>query len=134
MPLQANQTLMVLVVLAALIVILLVAWRIGVSRRLDEQPPDTGPSQQELKDVRIDPGEREAEPIAEQIESMVQDRLAHVQGVDASSLDFGTEQDGSLAIWYQGSKYTAVEDIPEPRIRQAVQEAVDSFNKPSGSG
>lgn len=132
MPLQADQTLIVLLMFAALIVILLVAWRVNVSRQISEQPPVVGPNERELAEARIDEGEREAELIAEQIESMVQNRLAQEGGVVSSTLDFGTEEDGSLAIWYQGTKYTSVEMIPETKIRQAVQQAVEDFNKRSG--
>lgn len=132
MPVEANQTLLVILALFALIILLLVAWRINVSRQLQDQPPHTGPSQEALRDARIDPGERVAEPFAEQIESMVHNLLAGEADLDPTSLDFGTEEDGSLAIWYGGNKYTQVDEIPEPRVRQAVEEAVDSFNRPAG--
>ncbi len=132
MPVEASQTLIIIVILLGLIAMLLVAWRVNVRRQLEDQPPAMAPSQRELSEARLDPGEEIAEPVIEQIESMVHARLAGESGVDASSLDFGANVDGSLAIWYRGTKYESVEQIPEPRVRRAVREAVEAFNRPSG--
>jgi hypothetical protein len=44
-------------------------------------------------------------------------------------LDFGTAIDDSLNIWVDGERYQAIEDIPDARIRKAIVDAVNAFNK-----
>jgi hypothetical protein len=44
-------------------------------------------------------------------------------------LDFGTAIDGSLEIWVDGERYNSVEEIPDERIRRAIAEAVEKYNR-----
>jgi hypothetical protein len=85
-----------------------------------------------VSQARIDPGEQEASLVSEQIESMVQAELAAYPDLADAQLDFGSAADGSLVIWYQGQKYVGVDQVPEPRLRQAIERAVDAFNKRAG--
>lgn len=76
-------------------------------------------------------GERVASPAAEQIEEMVRQRLGRFPDLAATPLDFGTGPGGELEIWVGESRYGSVEEIPDVRIRQAVAEAVEVFNRQS---
>lgn len=76
------------------------------------------------------PGEeRQAAAASEAIEDLVNQRLAAIPGLATTRVDFGTLPDGSLEIWVGDERYTSVEDIRDQRIRQAVAEAVASFNR-----
>jgi hypothetical protein len=44
-------------------------------------------------------------------------------------VDFATAHDGSLEIWIGDDRYTSVDAIPDPRVRQAVADAVAAFNR-----
>jgi hypothetical protein len=50
-------------------------------------------------------------------------------GLGSTQVDFGTAHDGSLEIWIGDQRYTSVEALPDPRIRQAVADAVAAFNR-----
>jgi len=60
---------------------------------------------------------------------MVKLRLQAYPDLSQVDLDFGTAMDGSLDIWVDGERYQAVEDVPDARIRKAIAEAVNTFNK-----
>jgi hypothetical protein len=72
--------------------------------------------------------EREASAASEAIEKLANDTLAKA-GLSAKRVDFGTAHDGSLEIWVGDERYTSVEAIPDPVIRQAVADAVAAFNQ-----
>jgi hypothetical protein len=44
-------------------------------------------------------------------------------------VDFGTAADGSLEIWVGEERYASVDQVRDPRIRQAIQDAVAAYNK-----
>lgn len=92
-----------------------------ISDRLSEASPTAG--------IKFDPDEFRASPIGEQIEGMVKLRLQAYPDLSQVDLDFGTGMDGSLDIWVDGERYQAVEDVPDARIRKAIAEAVNAFNK-----
>ncbi len=81
-----------------------------------------------LSDATLENGEEQASPISEQIEGMVQIRLAEYPDLAGQVIDFGTAADGSLEIWIADKRYTSVDDIPDARVRGAISEAVDAFN------
>ena len=73
--------------------------------------------------------ELQAAPISEAVEDLVNQRLASLPGFAGTRVDFGTAADGSLEIWIGEQRYTSVDEIGDVRIRQAVQDAVASYNK-----
>ncbi|MGA9532501.1 MAG: hypothetical protein WBR18_07275 [Anaerolineales bacterium] len=123
--------LFVLIALVVIIVVLLALWRINVRRQIEKMPPATPPGMGAVRQAVIDPGEQEASLVSEQIESMVQAELAAYPELADAHLDFGTAADGSLVIWFQGEKYVGADQVPEPRLRQAIERAVETFNKRS---
>jgi hypothetical protein len=75
-----------------------------------------------------DSSERQASATSEAIEKLVNDALVKA-GLGSTQVDFGTAHDGSLEIWIGDQRYTSVEALPDPRIRQAVADAVAAFNR-----
>lgn len=113
--------------LALGIVAALVAWRIKARRtRLSSDTPE---SLQRVAQARYDPDEKPAALVSEQIEEMVRTDLAQHPDLSDVSLDFGTAADGTLEIWYGGQRYSDPAQIPEERVRSAIQRAVETFNR-----
>lgn len=73
--------------------------------------------------------ERKASAISEAIEEMVNQKLAGIPGLADTRVDFGTAADGSLEIWIGWERYASVDEISDPRIRDAVREAVAAYNR-----
>jgi hypothetical protein len=69
-----------------------------------------------------------AAPASEAIEERVNRLLAAVPGQAESRVDFGTAADGSLEIWIGEERYTSIEEVRDPRVRQAIQDAVAAYN------
>ncbi|MFP3854614.1 MAG: hypothetical protein ACLFWD_10010 [Anaerolineales bacterium] len=126
MPFQLDIMLAALIVVVSIIAILLVAWRINVNRTLRDKPLHIPESLGEISDAVLEPGERIATPIGEQIEAMVQEELGEEGKYD---VDFGRKPDGSLAVWVDGKKYADPAAIADDRVREAVARAVERFNK-----
>lgn len=68
-------------------------------------------------------------PASEAIEDLVKQRLKKIPGLANTPVDFATAPDGSLSIWIGSDRYASVEEIRDPRIREAVREAVAGFNR-----
>jgi hypothetical protein len=81
-----------------------------------------------IADAKIEPHERPSSIVAEQIEEMVASKLAGYPDLADTVLDFGTMPDGTIDIWVNKRQYDDVKDIPDERIRKAIQEAVEKFN------
>ncbi len=64
-----------------------------------------------------------ATPISEEIESLVQAELGDHPDLADRKIDFSTAADESLVIWLDGVAYHDVADIPDDRIRHAVQKS-----------
>ncbi len=95
------------------------------------QPSESSPLERLdplLSDAALENGEEQASPISEQIEGMVQIRLAEYPDLAGQVIDFGTAADGSLEIWIADKRYTSVDDISDARVRDAISEAVEAFN------
>ena len=73
--------------------------------------------------------EHQAAAASEAIEELVNLKLAKIPGLAGTRIDFGSAADGSLEIWIGDQRYTSIDEIPDQRIRQAVREAVASFNE-----
>jgi hypothetical protein len=76
-----------------------------------------------------DDGEKIAAPFAEQIEDILAARIKADPGLASVKLDFGTAPDGSLQIWVDEVCYTDVKKIPDEKLRQAVAEAIQAWEK-----
>jgi len=119
-----------LVAVGFLVVIGILLLIYGLLIRQRTAPEDEVPeSLNALKDARIDPGEKVASPMSEEIESLVQADLKSHPDLAGTQIDFATDPDDTLSIWINGVAYQEVDDIPDERIRAAVHKAVAAFNK-----
>ncbi len=65
----------------------------------------------------------------ERIEEHANRALSRTAGLEGTRLDFGTASDGSLEIWVDDRRYDSLSEIPDVRIRQAIEDAVAAFNR-----
>ncbi len=139
----------IIIILSVVIIVMLVIWlllvrtsrRVNLTGTTEEQkpewmrttpPPETiAATRAEGKGVALydhDKGENLAAPFAEQIEDILKAQLsadAHLRSYD---VDLGTAPDGGLEIRVGDDHYTSVEQIPDPRLREAIQQAVATYN------
>ena len=113
------------------IVILLVIWAIVVRRRTaeieaGEVPPE---SLSAVSEAKFEADELTASLVSEQIEEMAKQRLASYPDLADVKLDFATGPDESLVIWVNDQSYTDIDRIPDDRMRAAISEAVETFNR-----
>jgi hypothetical protein len=86
----------------------------------------------ENKDFQVfdhDTGERFASSFAEQIEDIFAAMLKKDPSFKSYKIDFGTAPDGMLEIWVNDTKYDNVEALPDPRLKEFFQAAVEKWNK-----
>jgi hypothetical protein len=60
---------------------------------------------------------------------MVKQRLASYPYLADVKLDFATGPDESLVIWVNDQSYINIDRIPDDRMRAAISEAVETFNR-----
>jgi len=128
----AGVALVVVVIVALLLIFLSVAIRSGgrfLLSGLVRRPPQTPPSLRMVEEARVDKGERRASLVSEQIEELVRSRMAQQPELASRQIDFATGADGGLEIWLDDVCYRSVSEIPDPKIRDLVTEAVASFNR-----
>jgi hypothetical protein len=129
---ELQDLLMMGAVLTVGLVALLIGWAFIVRRRLRRLDPSFS-SSDPVVDVKMEPGELKASIVSERIEDIAQKIMADHPSLSDVDLDFETAADGSLRIWVDGDLYHTVEAIPDGRIRQAIAEAVEEFNRPPES-
>lgn len=113
--------------LGLVIVIALIIWRTQARRsNLPDQMPE---SLEQVADARLEPDEAAASLVSEQIEEMVRKELAQHADLADRSPDFGTAADGSLEIWFDGQRYSEPAQVPDQRVRSAIERAVQTFNR-----
>ena len=121
----------IVLVLAFILILILIVWG-ALARRRAAASVDKRRTVDAVKDARIEEGERLAAPISEQIEEMVR-RILAAQGDElADDIDFGTGEDGSLEIWVEERCYSSPDEITDSKVRLAVQQAVEEFNRVTG--
>jgi hypothetical protein len=125
--------LLTVAILVSLIGLLILAALAVIVYRTVSSTPRTLPSSAELiADARLDPGEQQASPVAEQIEEMVKKRLAANPELTGREIDFGTMPDGSFDIWVDGIQYNDISDVTDQTVRQVITEAVEEWNRREG--
>ncbi len=116
------------IILGLFVAFLLLVWSVLIRRRTrggSAQPA----SLKAVADAQLEQGERVAALVSEQIEEIVKRSLAGYEDLSDIQLDFGTAEDGSLEIWFDGTKYETADRIPDKRIREAISSAVRAFNR-----
>ncbi len=110
--------------------IALIIWRRGSRLRSDAQDEaEIHARMAGITDATLEPGERQASLISEQIEEMVKIDLAGYPDLADVTIDFGTGEDEGLEIWVGEDRYSEVSAIPDERIRNSIEKAVNSFNQ-----
>jgi hypothetical protein len=116
----------ILIGVVLLLIVAFLAWFVA-SRRF--QPTKlSDEAQAMISDAKLEASERPSSIVAEQIEEMVKSKLAGYSDLAGTVLDFGTVADGTIDIWVNDKQYDDVKDIPDERIRKAIEEAIATFN------
>jgi len=121
--------LFVVVVIVALIIVVGFAL---MTRRATRGPKPAPESQQWVARAKVETGERESALVSEEIKELVRVKLAAYPDLARVKLDFATSPDGSLGIWVDQTHYHSVAEIPDERLRQAIQAAVQEWNDLKG--
>lgn len=74
-------------------------------------------------------GEKVAAPFVEQIEDIVRARMRADATLADIQVDLGSSADGSLEIWIDGTHYTAIDEIPNPRLQALFKEAIEHWDR-----
>ena len=117
------------VVLVALVIVAVFAL---MARRATRGPQSAPESQQWVAQARVEADERESAPVSEEIEERVRAKLAAYPDLAHAQLDFATAEDGSLEIRVHQTHYRSASEIPDPRLAQAIQDAVREWNDLKG--
>jgi hypothetical protein len=123
-----SQTWLIIVGVMFVFLLVIIAAFALVNRRATGGSNPAPVSQQWVAGAKIEPGERESSLVSEEIEELVRAKLAAYPDLAHAKLDFGSTADGSLEIWIDQTHYRSAEEIPDPRLRQAVQAAVREWN------
>lgn len=76
-----------------------------------------------------DPGEKLAAPFAEQIEDIVQARLAERPELNQYHVDFGTAPDGGLEIHVNDQMFTEIDALPDEALKTLIRESIETWRK-----
>jgi hypothetical protein len=78
----------------------------------------------------LDKRENESAPFAEQIEDILRSQLSADSFLHSyDDIDLGTGPDGGLEIRVGDKRYASIEQIPELRLREAIKQAVATYNQ-----
>lgn len=77
-----------------------------------------------------DEGEAVASPFAEQIEDILQAKLAADPEFQQYKVDLGTAADGTLEISINGVIYANISDIPNEKLQALFNETFEAWKKP----
>jgi len=124
----------VVILLGALllaVVILLVIWGVVIRRKTaeikrNEVPPE---SLSAVSEAKFEAGEKFASLASEQVEELVKERLQAFPDLADVKIDFATGPDEALVVWIDDQSHPDIEKIPDERIRAAITEAVETFNR-----
>jgi hypothetical protein len=131
----------ILIVLALFAMVAIKARRVDLTPPGDEKPDwmRNTPPKETIAATRTDgkgmqvfghgQGEALASPFAEQIEDILHAALERDPAMKKYSVDLGTAPDGSLEISVNGEKYTDIEAIPDPKLKELLKQAVAKWKK-----
>jgi len=126
---SSEMLLFVVVVIVALVIVAVFAL---MTRRATRGPKPASESQQWVARARVEADERESAPVSEEIEELVRAKLTAYPDLAHAQLDFANAAGGSLEIWVDQTHYHSVAEIPDERLRQAIQAAVQEWNDLKG--
>jgi hypothetical protein len=121
--------LLITIPILIIVLVLLMAYALFVFRfRRQKREPD-----RQLQDEQAARGPQTTDIIAsaavEEVEEMVKQQLAAYLAENQISLDFAPASDGGLFILLNGKQYRTADSIPDARIREAIEAAVERYNQ-----
>ena len=129
---MSSETLQLVFGLVVVVAVLAVIAFAVLSRRATSGPKPAPESQQWVAEAKIETGERPSAPVSEEIEELARAKLAAYPDLARAKLDFATAADGALEIWVDQVHYHSVDEIPDERLRQAIQQVVQEWNARRG--
>jgi hypothetical protein len=127
-----SQSLLLVFGVVVLVVLVIVAVFALMTRRATSGPKSAPESQQWVAQAKVEAGERESALVSEEIEELVRAKLTAYPDLARVKLDFASSSDGSLEIWVDQAHYRSVNEIPDARLRQAIQAVVQAWNDLKG--
>ena len=140
----------IIAIISVVVIIMLVVWllllrssrRVNLTRTPEGQKPEwmhtTPPpetmtaTQAEGEGITLynyDKGENLAAPFAEQIEDILKVQLSADPHLRSYDVDLGTGPDGGLEIRVDDKRYTSIAQVPDLRLREAITQAVATYNQ-----
>jgi hypothetical protein len=129
---MSSETLLLVFGLVVIVAALAVIVFAVLSRRATSGPRPAPESQQWVAEAQVETGERPSAPVSEEIEELSRAKLAAYPDLARVKLDFANAADGSLEIWVDQVHYHSVDEVPDERLRRAVQQAVQEWNARKG--
>jgi hypothetical protein len=129
---MSSETLLLVFGLVVIVAALAVIVFAVLSRRATSGPKPAPESQQWVAEAKVETGERSSALVSEEIEELTRAKLAAYPDLAHAKLDFATAADGSLEIWVDQVHYHSVDEVPDERLRRAVQQAVQEWNARKG--
>lgn len=113
------------------VVLLLAIWWIVIRRKTakiapNQVPPDSLAAESQAK---FEPNEKLASLAGDQIKEQVKQRLKSNPDLVDVKIEFATGPDESLVISVNDQSHTEIDEISDDRIRAAIAEAVESFDR-----
>jgi len=118
-------------IVVAVAVLVVIAFAV-MSRRATSDPRPAPVSQQWVAEAKVETGERPSAPVSEEIEELTRAELTAYPDLARVKLDFANAADGSLEIWVDQVHYHSVDEVPDDRLRRAIQQAVQEWNARKG--
>jgi hypothetical protein len=144
------ETSSIITILGIVLAVILIIWglmvwssrRVNLTRTPADQKPEwmrTPPPPETVAATKTDgegmalydydQGENVAAPFAEQIEDILRSQMSADPHLSSYEIDLGTGPDGGLEIRVDDKSYTSIEQIPDPRLREAITKAVATYNQ-----
>ena len=127
-----SQSLLLVFGVVVLVALVIIAAFALMTRRATRGPKPAPESQQWVAQAKVEADERESAPVSEEIEELVRAKLTAYPDLARVKLDFANAADGPLEIWVDQTHYHSVAEIPDERLRQAIQAAVQEWNDLKG--
>jgi|GEM_PF-1446067 len=126
------ETLLLVLGVVIVVALLVIAAFALMSRRATSGLKPAPRSQQWVAEAKIETGERPSAPVSEAIEELTRAQLTAYPDLARVKLDFANAADGSLEIWVDQAHYHSVDEVPDERLRRAIQQAAQEWNARKG--
>ena len=129
---MSSEMVLVIVGAAIVVVLLVIAAFALMTRRATSGPKPVPESEKWVAEAKIEAGERPSALVSEEMEELARAKLVAYPDLARAKLDFAAATDGSLEIWVDEIHYHSVDEVPDDRLRRAIQAAVQEWNARKG--